>query len=108
MFSPERLQAMQESWVRLMTCFGAGGDTDILLDADLAILGAEVQRYLRYAEDIRHEYEWVDDAKYRAGRVKVLQAFLDRNRIYRTQRMFVEGEQAARNNMYKEMLRLRA
>src|SRR5262249_47690617 len=37
-------------------------DTAILLDADLAILGAAPERYDRYARAIRREYAWVPEA----------------------------------------------
>ncbi len=85
-----------------------GPDFDILHDADLAILGAAEQRYARYAADIRKEYAWVPDADYRAGRRQVLESFLSRPRIYRTDVMFAEGEEAARRNMTAEVERLTA
>jgi predicted metal-dependent HD superfamily phosphohydrolase len=81
----------------------SGPDFDILHDADLAILGAAEQRYARYAADIRKEYAWVPDADYRAGRRKVLEAFLARERVYRTDVLFAEGEDAARRNMTAEV-----
>lgn len=80
-------------------------DGNILLDADLAILGSAEQRYLRYAADIRKEYEWVDDEQYRVGRTKVLNTFLGRERIYHTQLIYEEGEATARANMQAEMIR---
>lgn len=83
-----------------------GPDFDILHDADLAILGASETRYARYAADVRKEYDWVSEADYRAGRRKVLDSFLSRERIYRTEVMFVEGEEAARRNMQAETERL--
>ena len=84
----------------------SGADFDILHDADLAILGAAEQRYARYAADVRKEYGWVPDAEYRTGRRKVLEAFLVRERIYRTEVMFAEGEAAARRNLTDELNRL--
>lgn len=82
-------------------------DTAILLDADLAILSAEERRYARYAEDIRREYAWVDEQAYREGRAKVLQSFLDRPRIYLTERMHSAAEEAARHNLRTEIERLK-
>ena len=81
-------------------------DTAVLLDADLAILGAEEKRYARYAADVRHEYAWVEEAAYRVGRTKVLQGFLARPRIYRTERMYAAAEEAARANLVAEIERL--
>ncbi len=86
---------------------GSGPDFDTLHDADLAILGASEVRYARYAADIRKEYDWVPEADYRAGRRMVLETFLARPRIYRTDVMFTEGEEAARRNLAGEIAALR-
>jgi predicted metal-dependent HD superfamily phosphohydrolase len=79
------------------------GDARVLLDADLAILGASEDRYARYARDIRREYAWVPDAEYRAGRAAVLGQFLARPRIYLTDVMFEVGEERARANVRAEL-----
>jgi predicted metal-dependent HD superfamily phosphohydrolase len=83
-----------------------GPDFDTLHDADLAILGASEVRYARYAADVRKEYAWVPDADYRAGRREVLETFLARPRIYRTEALFAEGEEAARRNLAGEIAAL--
>jgi predicted metal-dependent HD superfamily phosphohydrolase len=83
-------------------------DTAVLLDADLAILSAEERRYARYAADIRREYAWVEDHGYREGRSKVLESFLARPRIYRTDRMQQTADSAARENLRKEIEQLNA
>jgi predicted metal-dependent HD superfamily phosphohydrolase len=76
----------------------------ILHDADLAILGASLDRYDRYAADIRKEYSYVLDDHYRDGRRRVLQHFLERTpTIYATQRMQEDGEAAARQNLTREL-----
>src|SRR5262249_57998276 len=49
-----------------------------LLDADLAVLGADPETYDRYAAAIRREYAWVPDADYRAGRRRGLGGFFGR------------------------------
>jgi predicted metal-dependent HD superfamily phosphohydrolase len=81
------------------------GDTDsyILLDADLAILGADEGEYRLYAEGIRREYSWLSEGEYRRGRIRVLQKFLRRERIYYTERMFAELEGRARRNIRDEI-----
>jgi predicted metal-dependent HD superfamily phosphohydrolase len=83
----------------------APGDVDgqILLDADLAVLGAPAARYAVYAAAIRQEYAWVPDADYRVGRAKVLAGFIERGRIYHTGRMFEELEETARRNLVEEI-----
>lgn len=83
-------------------------DTQVLLDADLAILGASEDRYARYARDIRAEYLWVPDAEYRAGRAAVLERFLARPHVYFSAVMRDEGEQRARANLRAELATLRA
>jgi predicted metal-dependent HD superfamily phosphohydrolase len=81
----------------------ADRDTAVLLDADLAILGAAEERYRRYAADIRKEYAFVPEADYRTGRAAVLRTFLARPRIFLTQLMFEEGEARARANLVWEI-----
>lgn len=82
-------------------------DADVLLDADLAILASGAERYRRYAEAIRSEYAHVPDDAYRTGRTAVLESFLARPRLYRTDVFFREAEAAARKNMANELDRLR-
>lgn len=84
----------------------ADRDTRVLLDADLAILGASEERYARYARDIRKEYAWVPDAEYRAGRAAVLARFLAAPRLYHAPALFEEGEARARANLRGELAEL--
>ncbi len=79
----------------------------ILLDADLAILGAETAIYAAYATAIRREYDWVSEPDYRTGRGKVLERFLARPSIYRTPRMVEQNEVRARANLAEELATLR-
>ncbi|WP_157657827.1 N-methyl-D-aspartate receptor NMDAR2C subunit [Burkholderia ubonensis] len=63
--------------------------TDLLLDIDLAILGAPAVRFAEYEAQVREEYGWVEDAAYAAGRGKVLAhfrqlAFSEPQTLYRT------------------------
>lgn len=78
-------------------------ESQILLDADIAILGSPKQKYLTYAEDIRQEYSWIPDQDYRLGRRQVLEKFLQRKRIYYTDLMFEELEESARINLAAEI-----
>jgi predicted metal-dependent HD superfamily phosphohydrolase len=83
-------------------------DTDraIFLDADLAILGTDPAQYQAYARSIRQEYSWVSDVEYQAGRTKVLESFLQRDRLYYTDLLFDELESIARFNMSQEIVEL--
>jgi predicted metal-dependent HD superfamily phosphohydrolase len=91
--------------IRATKTHEAGGDADaqVLLDADLAILGACEPAYQEYAGKIRQEYAWVPEPDYRRGRRAVLEGFLARPRIYH----FLEPlEEPARRNLAAEIGRL--
>ena len=81
------------------------GDTDcqLLLDADLAVLGSPPEEYDAYAAAIRKEYAWVPEADYLRGRASVLQGFLNRDRLYGTNALFLSLEQPARANLSREI-----
>lgn len=78
----------------------------LLLDADLAVLGSSQMAYEEYANAIRAEYAWVAEADYRAGRQKVLQRFLERDQIYSLASLYQTYEKAARENLHTEIERL--
>ncbi len=81
------------------------GDIDaaILLDADLAILAADSHNYSSYKEAIEKEYSWLPAKIYRSERVRILQNFLDRKRIFFTKPMFERCEARARRNLIQEI-----
>jgi predicted metal-dependent HD superfamily phosphohydrolase len=78
-------------------------DAQALLDADLAILGADETEYQAYAEKIRREYAWVPEPEYRKGRRQILERFLTRPKIYR---LLSQLEQMARRNLANEIAQL--
>jgi predicted metal-dependent HD superfamily phosphohydrolase len=78
----------------------------VLLDADLAVLGAERDIYDAYARAIRQEYAWVNEPDYRTGRRRVLQRFLGRPVIYFTRAMRAQAEGQARANLAREIAAL--
>ena len=78
-------------------------DSQVLLDADLAILAANPVQYREYALYIRQEYAWVSEAEYIVRRAHVLESFLQRQRIYFTTLMFEVGEKPARYNLNAEI-----
>ena len=82
-------------------------ETEFLLDADLAILGAEPHSYQTYVNGVRAEYFFVDDDRWRTGRASVLRGFLDRPRIFATEYMHAEMEHRARANIEAELAALR-
>ena len=78
-------------------------DAQVLIEADLAILGADEPAYRTYAENIRKEYAWVPESGYRKGRMQVLRRFLARPNIFRFLRHL---EDPARRNMTAEINQL--
>jgi predicted metal-dependent HD superfamily phosphohydrolase len=81
-------------------------DSQVLLDSDLAILGASELEYRVYAQAIRQEYAWVPDPVYRTERKQVLQSFLQQRRLYFTEQMFVRLEERAKRNLQAEITAL--
>ena len=75
----------------------------VLLDADLAILGAIADEYRVYVAAVREEYAHVDASAWRTGRAQVLKGFLGRPRLYATARMFELRELRARDNLAAEL-----
>ncbi|MBD2344892.1 HD domain-containing protein [Anabaena subtropica] len=81
-------------------------DSQVLLDADLAILATNPVDYQEYAHAIRQEYAWMSDSDYIQGRTQVLERFLQRQRIYCTPLIYDKSEQSARANLQAEIQRL--
>lgn len=87
---------------------GADTDTAVLLDADLAILGAAPNDYQAYVTGVRAEYAHVPDDAWRTGRAAVLDHFLERSAVYATATMRAEREARARANLEAELAALRS
>ena len=74
-------------------------DSRLLVDIDLAILGATPSRYNEFERDVRREYRWVPGIVYRAKRAEILQSFLDRPKIYQWESVYERFESKARTNV---------
>lgn len=74
-------------------------DEAVLVDTDLAILGAMPARFDEYDRQIRAEYRHVPEVLYRHKRCQVLRGFNARERIYATQPYFQALEARARTNL---------
>ena len=72
-------------------------------DIDLSVLGASPDDYGSYAEHISQEYSFVPAEIYNSARIGVLQMFLDRIRIYRTNFFHEKYEAQARTNLAGEI-----
>lgn len=77
-----------------------------VLDLDLSVFSAPKKAFDEYEKNVRKEYAFVEDPLWIAGRMKVLQSFLDREWIYSTPlyRRLHEGE--ARENIKRSLARL--
>ena len=82
------------------------GNGHVLLDADLAILGAEPAAYRRYTQAIRREFAHVPEEAYRRGRAQVLRHLLAKDPLYYTPPMQEEREARARRNVRHELAML--
>ncbi len=78
-------------------------DTNIFTDADLSILGQPWNVYANYYKQVRNEYSLYPDLIYKPGRKKVLQHFLQMERIFKTDVCFTAFELQAKENLQKEL-----
>jgi predicted metal-dependent HD superfamily phosphohydrolase len=83
-------------------------DCALFLDMDLAILGSTPKKFAAYEAAVRREYSWVREAKWRAGRRKVLEQFLARESIYASPQFRATHEARARKNLKRALASLRA
>jgi predicted metal-dependent HD superfamily phosphohydrolase len=81
------------------TALPASPDQALLVDIDLAILGAPAARFAQYTRQIGAEYAWVPPDVYAVKRRAVLQGFLDREQIYTTSAVAQRLAQRARDNL---------
>jgi predicted metal-dependent HD superfamily phosphohydrolase len=78
-----------------------------MLDADLAILGADPDDYRRYAAAVRAEFAEFDDAMWNFGRTTVMTGLLERDPLYRTESGRRRWDTSARRNITAELDLLR-
>jgi predicted metal-dependent HD superfamily phosphohydrolase len=83
-------------------------DCALFLDMDLAILGSTPKKFAAYEAAVRREYSWVRDAKWRAGRRKVLEKFLARESIYASPQFRATHEARARKTLPRARASLQA
>ena len=76
-----------------------GQDQALLVDIDLAILGAESERFEEYEAQIRAEYSDVPSPLFRRKRRQILAGFLARSSIYATPELRQRFEERARQNI---------
>lgn len=74
-------------------------DTQVLIDIDLAILGANPERYYEYEQQIRQEYAFAPEPIFKAKRAEILQRFLAQPSIFTTPLFIERYERQARANI---------
>jgi predicted metal-dependent HD superfamily phosphohydrolase len=82
-------------------------DAHLLVDIDLAILGAAQQRFDEYERQVRFEYQWVAEDAFRAGRKRILEQFLARPALYNTSFFRERLEAPARANLARSIAALK-
>lgn len=94
----------------MITCHGVADpqtpDEALMSDIDLAILGAGVNRFDEYEQQVRQEYRHVPTQLFRPARRKILSEFLERERIYFTPWFRERREAQARANLQRSLIRL--
>lgn len=78
-------------------------DTNLFIDADLSILGQDIETYKVYFQNVRQEYSIYPDIIYNPGRKKILQHFLEMDRIFKTDYFFAKFENQAKLNLHYEL-----
>lgn len=81
-------------------------DEAVLVDADLAVLGAPPAAYLDYVRGVRAEHPDLAETDWRTGRATVLQTLLSRPTLFRTSSGRERWEARARANLTAELVGL--
>lgn len=76
-----------------------GTDQQLLVDIDLAILGARPERFAEYEQQVRQEYRHVPGLIFNWKRKQILKEFLARSPIYATPELRERFEGQARKNL---------
>jgi predicted metal-dependent HD superfamily phosphohydrolase len=102
--SVERIRQMVLATMHRDEAFA--GDTALVVDIDLSILGQSPEIYAQFERAIRREYWWVTRARYVAGRGAVLKRFLARAAIYQHDHFHEKYEAQARANITAALAQL--
>lgn len=81
-------------------------DQALLLDVDLAILGAPAAVFDAYEQQVFREFQHVPPVAFRSNRARILQGFLDRPQIYHTPQFRDRREAQARANLGRSIVAL--
>jgi len=79
-------------------------DTNLFTDADLCVLGQPPELYKEYTNQVRKEYFIYPDSAYQEGRRKIIEYFLEMDKIYKTDYFQEKYETQARRNLSEELI----
>ncbi|MCA6128742.1 hypothetical protein AI19_04210 [Thalassolituus oleivorans 4BN06-13] len=98
--APERVARIKDHILATKhSALPQGADQQLLVDIDLAILGAQPERFAEYEQQVRQEYRHVPRLIFNWKRKQILKAFLARSPIYATPELNARFEQQARQNL---------
>ena len=103
----ERIENCKELILATKKHLPSDNEVNLFTDADLSILGSETDVYQMYTDNIRREYSIFPSLVYNHGRKKVVEHFLEMERIFKSDEFYEKFEMLARDNMEGELLSLK-
>lgn len=82
------------------------GLSQLFLDMDVSILGADPDRYLKYCAQIRREFQNIPEFLYRKGRKRFVEQMLAKPFIFQTNKFRILLEKQAIYNLSEELKRM--
>jgi len=103
----ERVEKVVNMVTKLVRHKAVKSDSDcaVLVDADLAILKSDPQRYRQYLKAIRDEYAHIPPIDFVRARLRIVSKLLERDKLFSTVASHT-WEDAARQNLEAEQARL--
>ncbi len=96
---PKAIQRIKTHILATRDHGGRPGDSRLVIDLDLAVLGASPAKFGDFEQCIRREYAHVPDLIFRMGRCRILRRFLRREEIYCVDTLRERLEAKARANL---------
>lgn len=107
-YAPEKIaKCRQQILATKKHSLSTDNDTNLLIDADLSILGQDWEVYDLYRNKIRQEFDVYPDSIFNAGRRKVLLYFLQMEPLFKTPHFRQLYEEKAKENLRREVELLR-
>lgn len=101
--APEVAELVRNMIIATASHMSEDAETIIFLDADMAILGSEENKYQNYTSRVRQEFGIYPDLLYNRGRKKFVEGTLKREHIFLTAFFREKYEAQARINLANEL-----